>query len=509
MRRRLFFVSFWTLLLPLSVFARQEAAPVTAAAPVSVRTNVVLDSNETLFTVLAAAHVGGVPGAPTQAPAAGILARLRAAHLPITAQLEQFCAAHRQSNSQADLAQYVSLALLLGDPPNFNLQVAPADMPADAAGVRGFIPLLRQFYQQADIADLWFSLEKSNRQAVDAYSPKVRRIVERIDAYFRLPQVYLGRQMFIYPDLLASSRQADARSFLGSYFIVVNPNSPAEVKDVQHTYLHYVLDPLVEKYAGAYRRLQPIMEQLRRAPALAPPFKSSARLLMTECLVRAVELRLSHATAAQQLQAVQADAASGLVLTPYFYNQLGAYQKDVVTFSEFYPKSAWTIDENVLKGQVRHMVFSAAPVSTEPLQAGRLRSAAPQGLLEQGQAAMAANNWTGLQALATAALKSPSGDHATAHYLLAEMAARQRQPELAFSYFQRALAEAAPAQRHVRTWANIYLARIYDLQGERPAALRHYQAALSTAQSPGAREIANDGLQHPFHTNLPHNVKQP
>jgi tetratricopeptide (TPR) repeat protein len=93
---------------------------------------------------------------------------------------------------------------------------------------------------------------------------------------------------------------------------------------------------------------------------------------------------------------------------------------------------------------------------------------------------------------------SPAGDHAAAHYLLAVLAARQGEPDVAKSYFQQCLAEAPPTEAHVRTWSNIYLARIFDLEQNREQAVSHYRAALATADTPGARSIAQHGLQQAF-----------
>ena len=48
--------------------------------------------------------------------------------------------------SQAhQLAQYVSLALNLGDPPNFPPKYQEADLPPDASYVLGFVPLLKRY----------------------------------------------------------------------------------------------------------------------------------------------------------------------------------------------------------------------------------------------------------------------------------------------------------------------------------------------------------------------------
>ena len=57
---------------------------------------------------------------------------------------------HRvKDDPSRDLGQYISLALLVGSPPDFKLTVPEEELPPDARDVAGFLPLLRTFYAQA------------------------------------------------------------------------------------------------------------------------------------------------------------------------------------------------------------------------------------------------------------------------------------------------------------------------------------------------------------------------
>ena len=57
-------------------------------------------------------------------------------------ELCRFYQDHRQAEPSLDLAQFVTLALNLGPPPNFDLLRREADLPPDAAYVTGVLPLL-------------------------------------------------------------------------------------------------------------------------------------------------------------------------------------------------------------------------------------------------------------------------------------------------------------------------------------------------------------------------------
>ncbi len=60
--------------------------------------------------------------------------------------------------------------------------------------------------------------------------------------------------------------------------------------DVRHTYLHYVIEPLLFARANAIDREQPILKEVRDAP-LEFRFRSDTVPLTIECLIKAIEAR--------------------------------------------------------------------------------------------------------------------------------------------------------------------------------------------------------------------------
>lgn len=504
------------LALSAPALPRKGAGQQARVGPVeTMRTNVVLDTNPSLFAVLAAINVGGYDAGLNAPHASPLRAKLRdqllAKNLPIYGELRMFYAAHREADSAADLAQYISLGLLLGDPPNFKLNLPLQDMPPDAARVAGLVPLLQRFYADANLAEVWQQYKPVYEQAIDRYAPQVRRVLQQVDLYFRLPQAYLGRQFVILPEFLASPVETHARNYMENYFIVVPLDVGSQIDDIRHTYLHYVLDPLVAKYPDIVERTRPVLPLVARAPALDKQFKSNLRLFYTECLVRAVEARLTPmpgATAAARAAAreklVRQDVDEGFVLTQFFFDSLQDYDRDVLNFSEFYPQAGYMMDIGHEEGQARHIRFAAAPPHPEPAQPQPLMS-----LLEAGEQRLAAGDFEGVTTLAAGALADPNGDHPTAYFLMAEVAAREGRPEMAQKYFERALATAPLTAAHVRTWSNIYLARILDLEQKRDEAVAHYRAALATADTSASRSIALEGIRQPFTTGRAHAAPNP
>jgi hypothetical protein len=284
--------------------------------------NVILDSSEQLFCILAALNAaeydtgaGVDTGNDTREEVRRFLAKKK---LPVVNELEKFYAQHRVENDPgADLGQYVSLALLAGPPPQFRFTVPQTDLPPDAKAVAGLIPLLGRFYREADWPDLWAHLQGRIQAEIGRYSDSVRRTVTRADAYFRFPSgAYLGRVYTIYPDLLGAPDQVQARIYGSNYFLIVTPSKVPKIGEIRHQYLHFLLDPLAAKYAPEIKQKSALKAKAREAPSLGSDFKEDFALLLTECLIRAAELRMDKHPKAETQKLVDQLTASGLILVP-------------------------------------------------------------------------------------------------------------------------------------------------------------------------------------------------
>ncbi|MGB7593418.1 MAG: hypothetical protein WBO19_19470, partial [Terriglobia bacterium] len=147
---------------------------------------VILESSEQVFCVMAALNAGGYDTGlghatedPTREEAREYLAQAQA---PVAKRLENFYAQHRvEGDPGADLGQYVSLALLLGPPPDFKLLVPQTDLPPDARAVSGLVPLLKTFYVQAKLHELWSRLQVRYQAAEVRYSAAARQAMFMTD----------------------------------------------------------------------------------------------------------------------------------------------------------------------------------------------------------------------------------------------------------------------------------------------------------------------------------------
>ncbi len=463
--------------------------------------NVSLEGNEQLFSIFAALNAAGYDtgqgmdtGNKTRDEVRAILA---AKEIPVLPQIRKFYEEHRvQGDSGADLGQFVSLGLLLGPPPDFALTVPQTDLPPDAKKVVGLVPLLKKFYEQANLLAVWSRVQPRYEAEIERYSASVRRNVELSDAYLRFPSgAYLGRKYLIDLSLLAGPEQVQARIYGANYFLVVTPSRQPKFDEIRHQYLHFLLDPLAVKYAPEIHQKAALLLMAREAPILGQDFKDDFPLLMTECLIRAVELRMDKPAKGMAENRVKELTESGFILVPYFYAALDEYEKQEASVSVFYRDMVKGIDLDAEKTKLGAVKFSPRPEPAQPAAQAFLSE--EERLLNQGDNAIYENRYDDARSAFQAVLEKFDAKNQRALFGLAVVASNTRKPDTAEEYFRKVLDTANDVR--LTTWSHIYLGRIYDLKGQRKDALAQYRAAsLTSAAYPDAQRAVLRGLASPF-----------
>ena len=108
-----------------------------------------------------------------------------------------FYADHRQDSSGHQLAQYVSLALSLGDPPAFAPKSTEADMPPDASYLLGFVPVLKRYAAAARLHSIWLKHQSQYTALIDQY-PRSGGANDQFDRYLSAHANWRLRGTFLY-----------------------------------------------------------------------------------------------------------------------------------------------------------------------------------------------------------------------------------------------------------------------------------------------------------------------
>ena len=471
--------------------------------------NVLLEPNEQLFCVLAALNAAGYdagmgasgPGDTRQM----VREYLQAQNAPVLPDLKKFYTQHRvQDDPARELGQYISLALLVGPPPDFKLTVAEGELPPDARDVVGFLPLLRTFYGQAKMLVLWSQMQKQYDAAVARYTDAVRQSFVLTEAYMRFPAGgYLGRTYAIYIDLVGAPGQVQARIYGLNYYLVVTPSQDLKLDEIRHQYLHFLLDPLAAKYGAEINTKGALRAQAMQAPMLGLDFKDDFGLLVTECLIRALELRMDKRPPAEAQKKLDEMTSQGLILIHYFYDSLLVFEHQYASMTAYYKPMMLAIDPRAEERRLFPVHFATRPPA--PVTKAAPAKSEEERLLDQGDNQFFQGKYLEAKAAYQAVLEKDNPNSERAIYGMAVVYANMRKPDLAEEYFQKSLSTAHDLR--IVTWSHIYLGRLDDLNGKRAAALCQYHAALLTAAAyPMALRAAQSGMETAF--GLPPSDKQ-
>ena len=477
---------------------------------------IVLDSNETIFSMLAALNTCGydqdltisdVVRSTVRAELQKNLLNSPEAEAARTALCEFYQGHVASSDPNRNLSQYISLALYVDGPPHFLPRTKEEDLPPDASAVALFGKLLEPFYEKAGLHSIWERHRNDYAAAMKRYHEPLQKMVFDTEIYLKMPSSqYLGRRFTIYLDFMGSPNETDARNYGSDYYVVVFPapnaasgeaaKSALKMEQIRHTFLHYELDPLAEKHYSSIKRLEPLLQSVKRAP-LEESFKTDISLLVTECLIRAIEIRTTGgkqpAQEAMRAQAVDDAVKQGYILTKYFYDAVVAFEKDPTGIREAYGDFIANLDLGREQKAAAAVQFASA-TSPELVQLSRPED---RRMLITAEKRLAAGDPKGAQELAQQALDKKIGDQGRALFILAEVAVANRNRDGAQDNFQKAI--AATQDPKVVGWSHVYLGRILDMKEDREAALQEYRAALNAGGGlPEVKAAAERGLQQAY-----------
>lgn len=460
-----------------------------------------LDGNVTLFTVLAAINAAGYDAeldSPSNHPLRKAVREAVRARKPASlARMKQLFEARRAWNWNAELSQYISFALSVEGPPDFKPRFSPNRMPPDTVALEGLSPVLAEFYREAGIEELWRQSQPAIEEAVERYHAPISKAIFDANVYLRNPLSGMaGRRFQVIVDLLGAPNQVHTRSFADDYFVVVTHGPRERVEEIRHAYLHYLLDPLAIRYQQHLEPKKGLGDLAHGSPLLNEGYKNDFVLLAGMSLVKAVEARIDRGLGVRHVEQAMRE---GFVLTAYFYEALGQYEKQEQALRLYLPAMIDAIDvrrederiakvEFATKEQTR-VVKPVAPAGP-PMSGMEKALAAAEALYEKRSLEAARAAWQEILR------QTPvPGAHAKAWFGLARIATLEKQPERALEFFGKTL-ETNP-EPFERAWAHVYLARLAlaTTDPDPGVARQHYEAALAVeGASDGARKAAQSEL---------------
>ena len=469
-----------------------------------------LDASPTLFTVMAAINAAGYDAglAHSHPLRMSVREELAKRNIPSLKAIRDFVVRHHQSNDEAELGQYISFGVTAGPPPNFEIKLRQVETPPDVVPLLEFSPLLAKFYKEAGVADLWQRSQPAIDQYIALYHGPVTNAVQEVNAYLRQQTsgvTYRHFQVFI--DLLEAPNHVSTRSYGNEYTVIVGHSTPpAGVQvpqprtfDVRHAYLHYSLEPLATHYQEILNRKKPLADHLGRAPGIGQEYRQDFLLLVSECLIKAVESRLDH-----NPREVDQAFHEGYILAPFFAEQLPAYERQEQAMTLYYPDMVGAIEMMKEEARLANVDFNGQPTERPAIQVAQPESPAVQGalkMLDDAESLLVARpvdqaKLEKAKGLFLAALQETDQKplHARSWYGLARIAMLQNDPETAEQLFRKTL-DLGPEPQD-KAWTLYYLGRLAVAAGDRGRGIQLIQEALAVpGASEKARKTASDALQ--------------
>lgn len=415
-------------------------------------------------------------------------------NIPCLAELKDFYKTHRKASEASDLGQYLSFALIAGGAPGFDL---PKDeVPPDVESLRGFSSILARFYKEADLEKLWNRAQPAYAAAVAQYQDAVISTLFETNGYLRNPSGYLGRRFQIYLDLLGAPNQIQVRSYKDDYFVVITPTSVPVVDEIRDAYLAYLIDPLSFKYSTIINDKKPLAKYAEEAPALDLAYKDDFSLLVTKCLIKAIDSRMIHGDPEKRDAFVNEQVREGFILTAGFAELLPAYEKQPEAFRIYYPDLLSALDVKKEEKRLKNVQFaqSVAPRVIAPPAKMQIDPAeesleTAEGMFEQHDSENARKVFK--KALEQTSDKALQG---RALYGLGLISLEEKRWDEALNLFQHTV-EASPSSA-VAAWSHYYLGQLQLKAGDPTKAASQFQMALATqGVSAKAREAAEKALR--------------
>ncbi len=430
------------------------------ASPV---TNVTVDGSEAMFTtmcaLLAAGFESDVSAANWHPLRAQLRERMQHQQGPAVEAVREFYKKHQLADEGAMLSQYVWFGLVSGPAPKFGLTLRRDELPPEVIALEGFSEILAAYYQEQKIGPLWRELQPVYNREIERLHDSVSQIV----------------------------------------FVATN-----------YLYLHFLLDSLPLQYPHVVAGKKPLFDSAARAPRLVPDLREDYPSYFAECMVRAVELKLRRMSPSERAARLDTDDTDGYVLVRSLFTALGNFERSEPSMRLFFPEMVRSIDVNAEEKRVQAIKFAPAggavkPDHTASEEVARRKKLAPNTIpndpdaiaaLTEGERRIAEKNPRAAESSFQKVLaKYP--DQARAWYGIGLVALMDHDGVRAKEVFGRLTSgeHTATEDPMVLAWSHVYLARIYDDEGQSEQARAQYQEALAVTGSPDqARQAAQKGL---------------
>ncbi|HKN24883.1 MAG TPA: hypothetical protein VJX72_08560 [Candidatus Acidoferrum sp.] len=463
----------------------------------------------TMCALYAAGYEGDISADNWSAYRSQMRERLRAQQGPAVDALKEFYKGHQFRDPAAMLSRFVWFGLVSGPAPKFRPVLRRDELPPDVLDLEGFSDILSNYYTEQRIGRMFREVQPLYDREIERLHDPVAQILFQSGTYLRaVVDPAMPKTFTIIVEPLVG-RITNVRNFVDHYAVVLSGTEEIPTDVVRHAYLHFLLDGLPLQYPHVIAVKRPLYELGAKAPRLAPDLKDDFPSWFGECTVRAVEIKLKKMSPSEREAALQTNDADGYVLVRPIFMGLTEYEKAEPTFRAYFPDLVRAIDIKTEQARAAKIQFAPAQDTTqnkdlggEVLAQNRSRVTTlpndPEAIaaLTEGEKKLSEKNPRAAEAAFKNVLaKYPNQPRAW--YGLGMVAVLDHDAERAKEVFGRLTSGqyAASQDPLVMAWSHIYLARIFEDEGQLEEAKSEYQAVLAVQGAPTqAQQAAQKGL---------------
>jgi tetratricopeptide (TPR) repeat protein len=482
----------------------RQVAPQTAAT---------VDSSEAMFTTMCALYAAGyqsdVSADNWDTYRAQMRVRLRQQQGPAVDALRRFYKEHELRDAAAMLSRYVWFGLVSGPAPKFQPAVKREQLPPEVLELEGFNEILANYYSEQRIGALYRQVQSRYMREIERLHDSASQILFVAGTYLRaVVDPTQPRAFSIIVEPLVG-RITNVRNFGDHYIVILSGGEDIPTDVIRHAYLHFLLDPLSLQYPHVVAVKRPLYEVAAKAPRLSQDLKDDFPSWFGECIVRAVEIKLKKMSPSERENALQSNDVDGFVMVRPIFVQLMEYDKSELPFHRYFPDLVRGIDVKAEQPRVSTIQFAPAQgpkskdLSAEEVarRHANMVTTVPNdpdaiAALTEGEKRLAEKNPRAAEnSFETVLAKYP--DQPRALYGLGMVAVLDHDAGRAKEVFGRLTTgeHAASQDPLVMAWSHVYLARIFENEGQLERAKTEYQAVLNLQGAPTqAQQAAQKGL---------------
>jgi hypothetical protein len=502
------------ILLMLAVCPSLGQAQTPYQAPKAPATAATIDVNEAMFATMCALYAAGYESEVSpdtwSTYRAQMRERLRQQRGPAVEALKEFYRHHQFRDPGAMLSRFVWFGLVAGPAPKFQPRLKRDDLPPEVLDLEGFSEILSNYYTEQNIRALWREVQPLYDREIERLHDPVSQILFVASTYVReVVDPAKPRTFTIIVEPLVG-RITNVRNYGDQYAVVLSGSEEIPTDVVRHAYLHFLLDTLPFDYSHVVVAKRPLYELAAKAPRLPADLKDDILSWFGECTVRAVEIKLRKLSPSEREAGLQRNDLDGYVEVRPIFLGLAGFERSEPSFHDYFPDLVRAIDVKAEQTRIAAIQFApeqtaeeAKELSNEALARKRARAVStlpsdPTAIAEltEGEKQIADKNPRAAESSFLSVLaKYP--DQTRAWYGMGLVALLDHDALKAKEVFGRLTSgeHSASQDPMVMAWSHVYLARIYEDEGQLERAKAEYRAVLAVRGAPTqAQQAAEKGL---------------